>query len=41
MRAGVHQKAAIALYRRAGFAPVDCWGEYLTSPTSVCFAKDI
>ena len=41
MRAGVHQKAAIALYRRAGSAPVDCWGEYLTSPTSVCFAKDI
>ena len=41
LETGVHQEAAIALYRRAGFAPVDCWGEYLTSPTSVCFAKDI
>ena len=41
LETGVHQHAAIALYEHAGFEQVDCWGEYLTSPTSVCFAKDI
>lgn len=39
LETGVHQEAAIALYRRAGFAQVDCWGEYRTSPSSVCFEK--
>lgn len=41
LETGIHQQAAIALYRKAGFEPVDCWGEYLTSETSVCFAKDL
>jgi putative acetyltransferase len=39
LETGVHQQEAIALYRRAGFTPVDCWGEYATAPTSVCFEK--
>ncbi len=39
LETGVHQEAAIALYLRAGFAPLDCWGEYAPSPTSVCFEK--
>jgi putative acetyltransferase len=39
LETGIHQKAAIALYRHAGFMPVDCWGEYATSPTSICFEK--
>ena len=29
------------LYRRAGFRPVRCWGEYAESITSVCFEKTI
>jgi putative acetyltransferase len=41
LETGVYQEAAIALYRRAGFAPVDCWGEYASSPTSVCFEKSL
>ncbi len=41
LETGVHQQAAIALYRRAGYVQVDCWGEYLTSSTSVCFGKDL
>ncbi len=41
LETGVHQGAAIALYRSAGFAPIDCWGEYASSPTSVCFGKDL
>jgi putative acetyltransferase len=41
LETGVHQEAAIALYTRAGFTPVDCWGEYLSSPTSVCFEKHL
>jgi GNAT superfamily N-acetyltransferase len=41
LETGVHQEAAIALYRRAGFKPVDCWGEYATAPTSVCFEKHL
>jgi GNAT superfamily N-acetyltransferase len=39
LETGIHQAAAIGLYRRAGFTPADCWGEYLTSSTSVCFEK--
>ena len=41
LETGVHQTAAIALYRGEGFVQVDCWGEYTTSPSSVCFAKTI
>ena len=41
LETGVHQHAAIALYLHAGFAECPCWGEYLTSPTSVCYAKEI
>lgn len=41
LETGIHQEAAIALYRRNGFTQVDCWGEYATAPTSVCFEKKI
>jgi putative acetyltransferase len=41
LETGVHQHAAIALYVHAGYAQCGCWGEYLTSATSVCYAKDI
>ena len=41
LETGVHQEAAIALYRRAGFAEIDCWGEYASSPTSICFEKNL
>ncbi len=41
LETGVHQTAAIALYRRAGFTPLDCWGEYTSAPTSVCFEKHL
>lgn len=41
LETGVYQYAAIAVYRRAGFTQVDCWGEYSTSPSSVCFEKKL
>jgi putative acetyltransferase len=41
LETGIYQAEAIALYRRAGFAPVRCWGEYAESLTSVCFEKTI
>jgi putative acetyltransferase len=41
LETGVHQHAAIALYTRAGFTQVDCWGEYAASPTSVCYEKNL
>lgn len=41
LETGVYQEAAIALYRHAGFTQVDCWGEYMSSPTSVCFEKNV
>lgn len=41
LETGVYQQAAISLYRRAGFTPVDCWGEYASSPTSICFEKKL
>lgn len=39
LETGVHQAEAIGLYRQAGYRQVDCWGEYATSATSVCFEK--
>ncbi len=41
LETGVHQEAAIVLYLHAGFTHVDCWGEYVSSPTSVCFEKNL
>ena len=32
---------ALGLYRRAGFTEVDCWGEYASAPTSVCYEKNL
>jgi GNAT superfamily N-acetyltransferase len=41
LETGVHQHAAIALYLHARFTQVDCWGEYATSATSVCYEKNL
>jgi putative acetyltransferase len=41
LETGIYQDEAIGLYRRAGYSVVDCWGEYKTSPTSVCYEKAI
>src|SRR3979490_399062 len=41
LETGIHQEAAISLYRRAGFTQLDCWGEYATSPSSICFEKNL
>lgn len=39
LETGIHQDAALVFYRRAGFTPIDCWGEYASSPTSICMEK--
>lgn len=39
LETGIHQLEAISLYRGAGFRPIECFGEYATSPTSLCFEK--
>jgi putative acetyltransferase len=41
LETGVRQPEAIALYRRAGFAPIPAFGEYVDSPLSVCMGKDL
>ena len=41
LETGNHSPDALALYRRAGFTQLDCWGEYATSPTSVCMEKSL
>ncbi|HYM97686.1 MAG TPA: GNAT family N-acetyltransferase, partial [Candidatus Sulfotelmatobacter sp.] len=41
LETGIYQAEAIALYRKAGFKPVRCWGEYEATLTSVCFEKTI
>jgi putative acetyltransferase len=41
LETGIHQHEALSLYRRAGFAQVDCWGEYASSPTSICLEKQL
>ena len=39
LETGAHSPDAISLYRRGGFTQIDCWGEYATSPTSICMEK--
>lgn len=39
LETGIHSPQALGLYRRAGFTQIDCWGEYTTSPSSVCLEK--
>ena len=41
LETGKRQAGALAMYRRAGFAPVPAFGEYVASPLSVCMAKDL
>ena len=41
LETGVLQEAAISLYQHAGFTPLDCWGEYASSPTSICLEKNL
>lgn len=41
LETGKRQAAALALYRRAGYAPIPPFGEYVGSPLSVCMAKDL
>lgn len=41
LETGDAQAAALALYARAGFVRVPCWGAYAASPSSICMAKDL
>jgi putative acetyltransferase len=41
LETGIYQNAALALYRRAGFTQTDCWGEYASSPISICLEKHL
>jgi putative acetyltransferase len=39
LETGTHQVAAIGLYGNAGFRPIECFGEYAESPTSLCLER--
>jgi putative acetyltransferase len=39
LETGERQPEALRLYERAGFFRIDCFGEYLATPASVCMAK--
>lgn len=41
LETGVRQQEAIALYERSGFVPIASFGEYVSSPLSLCMAKDL
>jgi GNAT superfamily N-acetyltransferase len=41
LETGIRQRAALALYRKTGFAVIPAFGEYVDSPTSVCMGKDL
>lgn len=41
LETGVRQRAAIALYRRAGYAPIPNYGPYVGVSTSVCFERTL
>lgn len=41
LETGPLQPEAIALYTRAGYAPIPCWGAYAGEANSVCFARGL
>jgi GNAT superfamily N-acetyltransferase len=41
LETGTRQREALALYRRAGFTAIAPFGEYASSPLSLCLAKTI
>ena len=41
LETGVRQHAAIALYNWCGFVKVEPFGEYVTSPLSICMEKQL
>jgi putative acetyltransferase len=41
LETGIRQEAALALYRKTGFAVIPAFGEYTSSPTSICMGKDL
>lgn len=41
LETGIHQRAAIALYERAGFARIPPFGEYQDDPLSRFYEKDL
>ncbi len=41
LETGDGQPEAIALYRSAGYRPIDCFGEYAADPTCLCFEKTL
>ncbi|WP_313405087.1 GNAT family N-acetyltransferase [Aeromicrobium sp.] len=41
LHTGERQRAAIALYRRHGYRPIEIYAPYDQVPESVCFAKDL
>ena len=41
LETGVRQDRAIVLYERAGFRRIEPFGEYVSSPLSICMAKEL
>lgn len=39
LETGPRNYGALALYEKFGFRRCDCWGEYVTSPMSICMEK--
>jgi GNAT superfamily N-acetyltransferase len=41
LETGERQLEAVALYHRAGFVEIPCFGEYVDSPLSLCMGKEL
>ena len=41
LETGARQIEAVSLYERAGYAVIPCFGEYLSSPLSLCMGKEL
>jgi putative acetyltransferase len=41
LETGIHQQAAIRMYKRAGFAPIPPFADYPDDPSSLCFEKPL
>jgi putative acetyltransferase len=39
LETGIRQPEAMGLYEAAGYARIPCFGEYASSPHSVCYEK--
>jgi putative acetyltransferase len=41
LETGIHQTEAIGLYENSAYVQIDCYGDYVDSPHSLCYEKKV